>query len=390
MKSNVLLFFLLLILPMTIMAAPIKVHDIHVQEEKDVTHVSFLLTQPVKWNIFSLMHPKRIIIDFENTRLSLNLQKIPYLKNHMVSIRDGYPKPGILRIVLDVRENIDYKVNAKQWVKKINIDLFSHSCHPPKDCHSRRSLSPNALIGDGNDRIVNTKKTMIVVIDPGHGGRDPGAVGRYGTREKDVVLSIARMLANRVNEQPNMRAVLTRDGDYFVSLRKRLQIARRSKADLFIAIHADSYFNDRAAGASVYSLSHHGATSLAARWLAQRENHSELGGVDLDGLEDQSVILRSVLLDLAQTATKQASVRCGASLLDALSEVTKLHYSRVEQAPFMVLKSPDIPSILVETGFISNSKEENRLRDKKHQYKMALAIFEGIHDFQTKYVAKEV
>lgn len=270
-----------------------------------------------------------------------------------------------------MKENIAYKIHAKQWVKEVKIDLFSHN--------TLAVAEPS-----------HVKKSMIIVIDPGHGGRDPGAIGQYGTREKDVVLSIARMLANRVNEQPNMRAVLTREGDYFVSLRKRLQIARRSKADLFIAIHADSYFNDRAAGASVYSLSHHGATSLAARWLAQHENHSELDGVDLNGLEDQSVILRSVLLDLAQTATKQASVRCGASLLEALSEVTKLHYSRVEQAPFMVLKSPDIPSILVETGFISNSREENRLRDKKHQHKMAIALFEGISDFQKKYIAKEV
>ncbi len=226
---------------------------------------------------------------------------------------------------------------------------------------------------------------MVIVIDPGHGGKDPGAVGQHGTREKDVVLSIAKMLAERINKQPKMRAILTRDGDYYVSLRKRLQIARQHKADLFIAIHADSYFHKKARGASVYSLSHHGATSLAARWLAQRENHSELGGVDLNGLEDQSVILRSVLLDLAQTATNKASLRCGANLLDALGDVTKLHYPRVEQAPFMVLKSPDIPSILVEMGFISNISEENRLNNKKHQYQMATALFEGIANFQKKY-----
>jgi N-acetylmuramoyl-L-alanine amidase len=305
----------------------------------------------------------------------------------------------MLRIVLDVNEGVSYSVVTKQPSKEVKIDLLS----PVKTSLNKAAVNKVALkINDDNivvkttvKTILNTKifyrtKPMVVVIDAGHGGKDPGAIGQYGTREKDVVLSIARMLANLVNEQPKMRAVLTRDGDYFISLRKRLEITRRSKADLFIAIHADSYFNNRASGASVYSLSNHGASSVAARWLAQRENHSELGGVDLAGLEDQSVILRSVLLDLAQTATNQASLRCGRGLLDALSDVTRLHYARVEQAPFMVLKSPDIPSILVETGFISNVKEEYRLRDKSHQYKVALALFEGVHDFQQKYLVKEV
>ncbi len=371
MKFNVVLFFLLLILPAIVVASSNKVNAIHIEEDKHATHISFQVTHSVKWNTFLLTDPKRIIIDFENTNLAFNLQKLAYPKNRIMNIRDGYPKPGIMRIVLDVKDNVYYQVNAKQWIKQVNLDLLSsvHENTPTK------ALSNDAI-------PIHVKKTMIVVIDPGHGGKDPGAVGQHGTREKDVVLSIARMLANVVNEHPHMRAVLTRDGDYYVSLRKRLQIARKYKADLFIAIHADSYFNDRAAGASVYSLSQHGATSVAARWLAQRENHSELGGVDLDGLEDQSIILRSVLLDLAQTATNQASLRCGTSLLGSLNSVTKLHYARVEQAPFMVLKSPDIPSILVETGFISNIKEENRLRDKKHQYKMAIALFEGISDFQ--------
>ena len=222
------------------------------------------------------------------------------------------------------------------------------------------------------------------MIDPGHGGKDPGAIGDRGTKEKDVVLAIGKNLAKIINQTPGMRAILTRDGDYYVSLRERLMKARKYKVDLFIAIHADSYFDNNARGASVYSLSRRGASTVAARWLAERENHDELGGVDLGELEDQSHMLRSVLIDLAQTSTTKDSLSLGASLLGSLEKVTSLHYSRVEQAPFMVLKSPDIPSLLVETGFISNPKEEKRLRDKFHQNKIAMALFQGILSYQSK------
>lgn len=368
MKNKVWMLIVALLFPIMTSAHPIKLNDIKIQGDKDKAHLQFLLSKPTQWHVFSLENPKRIIVDFENARAFFHVKNRALDKTIIKSIRKGYPKPGILRIVIDVNSNVQYKTFSHQKVSILKLDLISE----------KKFLKKEAKLKD-----------IIVVIDPGHGGKDPGAIGRHGTKEKDVVLSIARMLADRINAQPNMRAILTRNGDYFVSLAKRLQITRHYKADLFIAIHADSYFNNNAAGASVYSLSHHGATSVAARWLAQRENHSELDDVDLNDLEDQSVLLRSVLLDLAQTATQKASVYCGRGLLDALSDVTKLHYSKVEQAPFMVLKSPDIPSVLVETGFISNVNEERRLRNKNHQYKMAKALFEGVSSFQRKFLVKE-
>jgi N-acetylmuramoyl-L-alanine amidase len=232
-------------------------------------------------------------------------------------------------------------------------------------------------------QIIDTKKThrLVVVIDPGHGGKDPGTVGMHGTQEKDVVLAVALRLADLINSEPNMHAVLTRNGDYFVTLHNRLMMSRQSKADLFIAIHADSYFNDQSVGASVYALSRHGATSMSARWLADRENHSELGGVNLNELGDKSYILRSVLIDLAQTATINDSIKLGTYILGDLDNVTTLHYPRVEQAPFMVLKSPDIPSVLVEMGFLSNPMEEEHLREVSYRDKMARALLAGVHSY---------
>ena len=198
---------------------------------------------------------------------------------------------------------------------------------------------------------------------------------------KKCSIGIASRLAELINSEPNMRAVLTRNGDYFITLGDRLRISRNDKADLFIAIHADSYFNNQSTGASVYALSPHGASSVAARWLADRENHSELGGVDLNELGDKSYVLRSVLIDLAQTATISDSIKLGSNVLDGLEQVTRLHYSEVEQAPFMVLKSPDIPSILVETGFLSNPREEERLRQAAYRDKLARALLAGIRHY---------
>lgn len=223
---------------------------------------------------------------------------------------------------------------------------------------------------------------LIVLIDPGHGGRDSGAVGKQGLCEKNVVLIVAKKLCHLINQQSGMKAILTREGDYYVPLAARLKIARKHKVDLFVSIHADSFFNDQSQGVSIFALSKHGATSLAARWLAIRENHSELGNLDLRELHDQSAELRSLLIDLAQTASNTRSLRLGKLTLKALSAVTPLHYSHVEQAPFMVLKSPDIPSILVEIGFLSNSHEELKLREPCYQMKLAQAIFKGIQQYK--------
>jgi len=225
---------------------------------------------------------------------------------------------------------------------------------------------------------IKGERTIIIVIDPGHGGKDPGTAGTMGVREKDVVLAISKQVQEILNKESGFRGVLTRDSDYFIPLRQRLSIARKDKGDMFVAIHADAYINSYAGGSSVFTLSAHGASSEAARWLAEKENYSELGGVTLN---DKSHLLRSVLIDLSQTATIASSLQVGKSILRQLGKVGKLHRGFVEQAPFMVLKNPDIPSLLVETGFLSNPLEEQRLRDPYYQRQLASAIVDGIKDY---------
>ena len=220
-------------------------------------------------------------------------------------------------------------------------------------------------------------RDVIVVIDPGHGGKDSGAVGFRGTHEKDIALAVAKSLQNTINHVKGFRAILTRNGDYFISLRERLGIAHKYKADMFVAIHADAYRDRSSHGASVFALSQRGATSEAARWLAEKENESELGQT----ISDKNELLRSVLIDLAQTATIAASLEIGDALLEKFASITHLHSQRVEQAAFVVLKSPDIPSLLVETGFISDPYEESRLRDANYQQKIANCMARGITEY---------
>ena len=223
---------------------------------------------------------------------------------------------------------------------------------------------------------------ITIVIDPGHGGEDPGALGRSGTQEKDVTLAIARKLKERINREPNMRAVLTRDGDYFIPLQTRVEKARRVNADLFVSVHADAFIKPHARGSSVFALSERGATSVAARWLAKRENEADLiGGVNLD-VKDR--YLKQTLLDLSQTATINDSLKLGKAVLSELGEINTLHKAQVEQAGFAVLKAPDIPSILVETAFISNPEEESRLKSESYQAKMADALLQGIKRYFAK------
>jgi N-acetylmuramoyl-L-alanine amidase len=224
--------------------------------------------------------------------------------------------------------------------------------------------------------VDDIKRVVTVVIDPGHGGEDPGAIGRRGTQEKSVTLAIARRLKARIDKEEGMRCYLTRDDDYYVPLQQRVQRARRVQADLFISVHADAFNRPNVRGSSVFALSEHGATSAAARWLAQRENAADLiGGVNL-GVKDP--ILARTLLDLSQTATINDSMKLGKAVLDEIGEVNALHKAYVEQAGFAVLKAPDIPSILVETAFISNPEEEKRLRDERYQEKIASSIVDGV------------
>ena len=251
-----------------------------------------------------------------------------------------------------------------------------------------RQNSPASITQTTNEPVLKPKmsiaqrnnlRDVIVVVDPGHGGKDSGAKGFRGTNEKDVVLAISRNLKDLIDKQPGMRAVLTRSSDYYIGLRQRLGYARRAKADLFVAIHADAFMRRESSGASVFALSARGASSEAARWLAERENSSELGGVD--DFKDKSYLVRSVLLDLSQTSTIQASLQLGSEMLGNLSHISVLHSHKVEQARFVVLKSPDIPSVLVETGFISNPREEMNLRNPRYQMQLAIAILNGIKKY---------
>lgn len=362
-------FFILL--PMVVHAQPARLIGVSSSNSKASSRIIFSLSQYTPYHIFALENPRRLVVDFENTKLLLKLNSV--LVRGVEGVRIGRPAPTRLRLVFDLNSSIRYTEFYDKTNNQLKLDVYLTS----QSSASRVEKSP----------IIQTaerSKTIVIVIDPGHGGKDSGAIGDRGTKEKDVVLAISKKLADLINQHPGMRAELTRRGDYFIPLRERLKLARKGKADLFIAVHADAFFNNNATGASVYALSKHGATSEAARWLSKRDNYSELSGVDLDELGDQSYMLRSVLIDLAQTATITDSLRLGTSILDSLDNVTRLHYPRVEQAPFVVLKSPDIPSVLVETGFISNFREEMRLGDGGYQNQLAQALFSGIRLYLRK------
>jgi N-acetylmuramoyl-L-alanine amidase len=430
-------------LPQILFAADPALTTVLVVPAANYTRLLFKINTATKYHVFLLPNPVRLVVDFDKLHLHANLKNLPLQNSPLRSARSGWPAPGVLRIVFDTNTPVHYKsffVNDSRNPQLV-IDVFTNEKaylseiepaaaviarprvisvnHTSARAVATASISepaiakPSQILADmqANEtpHIIPTvhkissatdfdisefKKNprpqaleiikphpLIIVIDAGHGGKDPGTIGTHGTREKDVVLSIAQRLAELINQDPKLHARLTRDGDYFVPLKDRLRLARKDKADLFVAIHADSYFNDQSTGASVYALSQHGASSMAARWLADRENHSELGGVDLNGLGDHSYLLRSVLIDLAQTATIVDSVNLGTDTLTSLESVTSLHYAHVEQAPFMVLKSPDIPSILVEVGFLSNQYEEQRLRDAGYRDKLANALLGGIHQY---------
>jgi len=397
----------------------VKIKALRLFSTEYSTRVIFNLSQLASVHTFILENPNRLVFDFDHATLTFNVNKLRLIPPPVKNIRSGYPVSGRLRIVLDMNVPFTFKklplIHSPQMVfdiytkkseksaelatfsdvQKVKfLSSFTSRQKSPSEVRSTsdvRNMSSPASVLTTTSTLTSKSnikiKPFIVVIDAGHGGKDTGAIGVYKTKEKDVVLSIATQLTDLINQQPHMRAVMTRKGDYFVTLADRLVLTRKGEADLFIAIHADSYFNNRASGASVFALSSHGATTVAARWLSDIDNHSELGGVELNQLNDKSYLLRSVLIDLAQTETVHDSVRLGNSILDALEKITRLHSSRVEQAPFMVLKSPDIPSVLVETGFLSNGTEELRLRDKSYQHKIVLALFKGICFYKEKYVS---
>jgi len=358
-----------------------QVQGVRIWPAPDNTRIVFDLNSPAVYRVSTLSNPDRIEIELSNIAFT-NLQPAFNAKRSFLTRLTSTPYAQGMRVTIDLKDGVQAKSFAlkpnQTYGHRLVVDLF-----PDK---SSVAGTGNALPASppppNNAPTLTPPRDIIIAIDAGHGGEDPGARGSKGTAEKDVVLAIARKLEALVKKEPGMRPVMIRDGDYFVSLRKRIEKARAQKADLFISIHADAFFTPDARGSSVYALSQSGATNEASRWLASRENASDLvGGVSLD---DKDELLASVLLDLSQTATIGASIDVGSSVLEALKGVGKVHKSRIEQAGFVVLKSPDIPSILVETAFISNPDEEKKLRDTHHQQALASAVMSGVRRYFAK------
>lgn len=329
--------------------------------------ITMTFSGPFSPKVFVLHKPDRVVIDLPNIITTVKADTISLNNTVIKAIRSGRIKKHTLRLVLDTREPV-------QVQKEVTARVLELKLTPPQASQSNNRLSQSM-------QARKPLRDVVVVIDPGHGGKDPGAVGASKHYEKNVVLAIGKKLQKIINQQPGMKAVMTRTGDYYVGLRERLNIARKYDADIFVSLHADAFKNKHSNGVSVFALSQTGATSEAARWLAEKENYSELGGVDLSELNDKSGLIRTVLIDLSQTATISASLQMGLQVLRSLDNLTNLHYDKVEQARFVVLKSPDIPSILIETGFITNLREEKNLINPSYQMKLAKAIFVGLKEY---------
>ena len=366
--------FLLLLLSWPLSAQTIKIDNLRLWAAPDHIRLVFDTSAPVEHSLFSLKNPPRLVIDIKNSRLRGGMPRVDSGNPLISRMRSALRKGGDLRVVLDLKRPVKprsfvLKPNRK-YGNRLVVDLY--------DAKAKSVGRAERPVKVSRVRAAAPRE-LVIAIDAGHGGEDPGARGKSGTREKDVTLAIARKLADLVRKEKGMRPVLIRKGDYYLGLRKRIALARRNKADLFISIHADAFRDRRVRGSSVYTLSQRGASSEAARWLAAQENSADLiGGVKL---EDKDDLLASVLLDLSQSATLQASHTLARSVFRQLRKLGKTHKRRVQQAGFVVLKSPDVPSILVETAFISNPSEERKLRSSKHQQKIARAIMDGIRGY---------
>ena len=337
------------------------------QSADDHTRVVFDLTGEFKHELFTLENPYRVVIDLKGTRKSEAIAVSSKTTNLMSGLRSASKDNGRLRVVLD----LEGKVRPRSFALKPD----GKSGHRlVVDLHAT-NLSPTPIKTNQQQRS-HRKEHFVIAIDPGHGGRDPGAIGKKGTREKDIALAVGKKMKALVNRTPGYKAILTRDADRYVSLRSRVNKAREAEADIFVSLHADAFHKSHVKGASVYALSLSGASSEAARWAAKKENASDLiGGISLDDKDD---LIASVLLDLSQTATIQDSLDLGSDVLSQIGKVSRLNNKKVQQAGFVVLKAPDMPSILIETAFLSNPAEEQKLRSPKHQQKLAKAVFSGI------------
>ena len=350
-----------------------SIEQIRLWSSPTSTRIVFDLSGPVEHSLFQLDGPDRVVIDLDSAQLDFNLANLSYSGSLASGIRVGAREGGGLRVVVDLRETARPK-------------SFSLA---PNDTYGHRLVldleKQNATVRT-IEQVAATNRNILIAIDPGHGGEDPGALGPGGLREKDIVMGISRALQRLVDNEPGYQALMVRDGDYYVALRDRAEIARSNRSDAFISIHADAFDQPQANGASIYALSERGATSERASYLAQKENRADLiGGVGDLSLRDKDDSLASLLLDLSMTSTLDSSLRLGAAIVPQMDRITRMHKTNVEQAGFMVLKSPDMPSLLIETGFISNPEEARRLADSSFQQQMAQAIFRGIKDYFERY-----
>ncbi|WEK09907.1 MAG: N-acetylmuramoyl-L-alanine amidase [Candidatus Pseudomonas colombiensis] len=378
---NLLLAGSALLLPLGVSATQIR--DARLWRSADKLRLVLDLSGPVLYKTFTLTAPERLIIDLSGAQLRGDFSQLELANTPIRAIRSGHVGQGATRIVLDLSEPL--QLNSfllppqDGQGHRLVLDL-SHRAAPPTPMAAAPVIASVAPKGQ-----AHAKRDIMVVVDPGHGGKDPGAVGARGEREKDVVLSIAQLLAKRLKREKGFDVKLVRNDDFFVPLRKRVEIARKHRADMFISVHADAAPRLTASGASVFALSEGGATSATARFMAQRENDADLlGATRLLNLKDKDPMLAGVILDMSMNATIASSLQLGGSVLDSLSGITTLHQKRVEQAGFAVLKSPDVPSILVETGFISNVRDSQRLVTARHQQAIADGLFVGLQRYFQK------
>ncbi len=398
---------LLLSLVSTRIAHAAQIVAVRVWPAPDYTRVTLESDSKLKATHFLVQNPNRVVIDIDGLDLDPKLKslvaKVQANDPYIAQVRVGQNRPGVVRLVFDLKADIQPQVftldPVGEYKHRLVFDLYpvkevdpiaellnkgpaapATPGTPPVAARPAESVVPKNA---DDDKLPEMTRMVTIALDPGHGGEDPGAVGRGGNYEKNVVLAIAHRLKAKLEQQPNVRVMLTRDGDYFVPLHVRVQKARKVQADLFVSIHADAFIEPTARGSSVFALSEKGASSTAARWLANKENAADLiGGINIRSKNQQ---LASVLLDLSTTAQINDSLKLAKAVLGEIGSINKLHKGQVEQAGFAVLKAPDIPSILVETAFISNPEEEAKLTDDSYQDQMADALMRGIRKYVQKH-----
>ncbi|MFI3196809.1 MAG: N-acetylmuramoyl-L-alanine amidase [Methylococcaceae bacterium] len=392
---KILLFSGLQLMSVSGYAQQINVNSLRYTTNPNQNQITFEVTSSPQHRVFVMDNPSRLVIDIKNAQLKHSLNQPLAAHPLFTRVRSGIKNDTDLRVVFDLKTPISLKKltlssdnsdDHRLVIDLLDKDSVATTKNEDKEVAkivASLSLEPKMV----ETKVVETKAVtvksteskrsnrIVIAIDPGHGGDDPGAHGPHGTEEKKVTFEMAKKLEVLINAQPGMKAVMVRKGDYYVGLRDRMKIARTAKADLFVSIHADAFQDSEVKGASVYTLSTSGASSEAARWLADSANASDLVGVSLNDKED---VLASVLLDLSQTATQEASVNVANHVLKSFDNISQLHKDSVQKAGFLVLKSPDIPSILVETAFISNASEEQNLLSNQYQSKVAGAIFKGV------------